>query len=321
MTLVVRCDDRAALAVALGGSRGDRAPVAFVPTMGALHEGHRALVERAATLAPTVVVSIFVNPTQFDAATDLATYPRTLSEDLALLEEVAGATGVRVVAYVPSVHDVYPDGAVATVHVPEVTVHLCGARRPGHFDGVATVVDALLRAVRPTVMILGRKDFQQLVVVRALVEQAGHDVVIDAAPTVRADDGVAISSRNTLLAPDGRMLARRIPRALAAGVALVAAARAAGSSVETAALRSVVVQELTVEGLRIDYVDVVDPLRIVPVEGSHDPELPLLLAVAVHVGDEPATVRLIDNVLLGDREDELRLLRASAAGRMTGNGS
>jgi pantoate ligase/cytidylate kinase len=119
-----------------------------------------------------------------------------VDRDLALLAEVAGTVGSQLLAYVPEVADVYPDGPDRTLHVPDVTTHLCGATRPGHFDGVATVVDALLRAVRPSVLVMGRKDHQQLVVVRHLVAQQGHDVHVEPAPIVRDEDGVAMSSRN-----------------------------------------------------------------------------------------------------------------------------
>ena len=309
---VVRCDDRHALDAALGSARAAGEQVAFVPTMGALHHGHLALVVRAAMLAPTVVVSIFVNPTQFDAATDLASYPRTLDADLALLADAAATTGARLVVYVPSVADVYPDGPATTIHIDGVTEHLCGASRPGHFDGVATVVDALLRAVRPTVLVMGRKDHQQLVVVRRLVAEHGHALVVDAAPTVRDSDGIAVSSRNRLLDDAARVVAQRVPRALAAGVELVRTLRASGDMVDPAAVRAAARAVLDGEGLGIDYLETVDPDRIVPVDDPSPPGRPLLLAVAVHVAsthrDAPPTVRLIDNVLLGDVEDEQRLL-------------
>jgi len=308
---LVRCDDRHALTAALADLRDAGRDIAFVPTMGALHVGHRVLIERATTLAPVVVVSIFVNPTQFDRATDLASYPRTLDTDLALLADVAASTGVRVVAYVPTVDDVYPDGPVATLHVPEVTELLCGATRPGHFDGVATVVDALLRAVRPTVLVMGRKDHQQLVVVRRLVTMQAHDVRIDAAPTVRDTDAVAVSSRNTLLDASARGRARRIPRALAAAVGVAREARASGGTLDAADVRAAAAAELAADGgLTIDYLETVDPDRIVPVDGVGDPSRVMLLAVAVHVVSGERTVRLIDNVLLGDVADEDRLLSA-----------
>jgi pantoate--beta-alanine ligase len=309
---LVRCEDRHALAAELADVRDADGDVAFVPTMGALHVGHRVLVERAATLAPAVVVSIFVNPTQFDRASDLASYPRTLVSDLALLADVAEERGVRIVAYVPTVEDVYPDGPVSSLHIPDVTEHLCGATRPGHFDGVATVVDALLRAVRPTVLVMGRKDHQQLVVVRRLIAMQGHDVRLDAAPTVRDIDGVAVSSRNLLLERQARIVARRIPQALAAGVAILREARHAGRRLAPYDVRDAARAVLAGEGLRVDYLETVDPDRIVPMDAPHDPGAQMLLAVAAHVTSGEGTVRLIDNVLLGDLADEQRLLDALA---------
>jgi pantoate--beta-alanine ligase len=316
--VLLRCDDRHALAAALEEARGAEEAIAFVPTMGALHEGHLALVRRAAEIAPQVVISIFVNPTQFDRASDLDSYPRTLEADLGLLASLAADTDARIIVYVPDVEDVYPDGPDRTLHVPGVTEHLCGASRPGHFDGVATVVDALLYAVRPTVMVMGRKDHQQLVVVRRLIAQQGHDVEIEPAPTVRDDDGVAVSSRNALLDVEARVLARRIPRALADGVEVARAARARGASLRPSDVRAAATATLSGGGLRIDYLEVVDPERIVPVDEPMDEPaedgLGLLLAVAVYVPTNEGrdSVRLIDNVLLGDVDDEQRLLDALA---------
>ena len=308
---LLRCADRHALRDALAAARAAGEGIAFVPTMGALHEGHLDLVRRAADLAPHVVVSIFVNPTQFDQAADLAAYPRTLDADLAHLAGVAATIGSSLIAYVPDVDDVYPNGPDRTLHVPGVTEHLCGASRPGHFDGVATVVDALLRAVEPTVLVMGRKDHQQLVVVRHLVAQQGHDVHVEPAPTVRDHDGVAVSSRNALLDDDARSLARRVPGALAAGVAVARVARASGRPLDPAEVRAAAAGLLDADGLTIDYLESVDPERIVPVTEPLDGG-ELLLAVAVHVVTDGGQrrVRLIDNVLLGDVADEQRLLDA-----------
>jgi pantoate--beta-alanine ligase len=319
---LVRCDDRVALEAALGAARASAEAIAFVPTMGALHVGHLTLVRRAATLAPTVVVSIFVNPTQFDVAADLAAYPRTLDDDLAQLAALAATLDASLIVYTPSVDDVYPDGAARTLRVLDVTDHLCGASRPGHFDGVATVVDALLRAVRPTVVVMGRKDHQQLVVVRRLVAMQGYAVAVDAAPTVRDHDGVATSSRNRLLDDAARAVARRIPAALAAGVAVARSARVAGTALDPVGVRDAATAVLAGDGLRIDYLETVDPDRIVPIErpiarpgggpgeGPDARQVQVLLAVAAHVGGGEGTVRLIDNVLLGDAADEQRLLDA-----------
>jgi len=312
-THLVRCDDRVALASTLRPARERGDTVAFVPTMGALHGGHLTLVRHAAMLAPTVVVSIFVNPTQFDAAGDLAAYPRTLDADLAALDGLVVAGEVTdLVVFVPSVEDLYPDGPTRTLHVPDVTDHLCGATRPGHFDGVATVVDRLLRAVRPTVLVLGRKDHQQLVVVRRMIEQQGHDVRVEAAPTVRDEDGVAASSRNLLLDAPARAVAGRIPRALADAVELARTSRAAGALLDPDGLREALRRGLRAEdgSSRIDYADVVDPEWIVPLHEPVAATTALLVAVAVHVRSGQRSVRLIDNVLLGDTADEQRLLDA-----------
>jgi pantoate--beta-alanine ligase len=318
---LLRCADRHALDEALTDARASGEGIAFVPTMGALHDGHLALVRRAAGIASQVVVSIFVNPTQFDEASDLAAYPRTLDADLAQLGELASTVGARIIAYVPEVDDVYPDGPDRTLHIPDVTEHLCGASRPGHFDGVATVVDALLRAVRPTVLVMGRKDHQQLVVVRRLVVQQGHHVEVEAAPIVRDRDAIAISSRNALLDERARTAARAVPRALGAGVAVARAARAEGVALLPGEVRAAAAAQLDGDDLRIDYLETVDPDRIVPVDDPLDRsaegvtgEAGPLLALAVHVATDGGrgTVRLIDNVLLGDAADEQRLLDALA---------
>jgi pantoate--beta-alanine ligase len=313
------CTTAAELDVALAAARAAGEAIAFVPTMGALHRGHLDLVMRAAALAPTVVVSIFVNPTQFDVATDLAAYPRTLDADLVALASISGTA--RLLVYAPDVTDVYPDGPATTLHVPDVTEHLCGASRQGHFDGVATVVDALLRRVRPTVAVFGRKDHQQLVVVQHLVAQQGHDVRIVAAPTVREGDGLALSSRNALLDEDARRVARRIPQALAAGVDVAVRARRTDTALGPDEVLTAVHRVLTgadadaaVSALDVDYVALVDPDRITPVTDRQTSDRPLLLAVAVHARSGERRVRLIDNVLLGDLDDEGRLLQAIAGG-------
>jgi len=318
---VVLCRDRAALDAALAPHRAAGRGIAFVPTMGALHEGHRSLVAHAAGVAPVVVVSIFVNPTQFDVAADLDRYPRDLAADLALLADVDAAA---MVVYAPEVEALYPDGAVATVHVAGVTERLCGASRPGHFDGVATVVDALLRQVRPAVAVFGRKDHQQVVVVRRLVAERGHEVRIEAAPTVRDADGIAVSSRNQHLDERGRAQARTVPRALAAVVRHLRLERLSGHAVDAAGLLDIARAVLDgraaqdeasgsadVDGVRdVDYLELVDPELIAPVPTRLDPHGRVLLAVAVHVDGRRGTVRLIDNVLLGDLHDEDRLLEA-----------
>jgi len=256
-------------------ARGER--VAFVPTMGALHEGHVTLLREARKHGQRVVLSIFVNPTQFGPNEDLARYPRDLGGDLA---KAAGA-GTDA-AYVPDVRDVYPPGYQTTVEVPELARGLCGPFRPGHFAGVATVVCKLFNVVRPDVALFGEKDYQQLAIVRRMVVDLDMGIEIVGVPTVREADGLAMSSRNAYLSPAERARALSISRALFAardgalggardGVALVAGARAA----------------LDVD--RVDYVELVDAESLRP---TTDLARPTVLAVAAFIG----RTRLIDNV-------------------------
>jgi len=256
-------------------ARGER--VAFVPTMGALHEGHVTLLREARKHGQRVVLSIFVNPTQFGPNEDLARYPRDLGGDLA---KAAGA-GTDA-AYVPDVRDVYPPGYQTTVEVPELARGLCGPFRPGHFAGVATVVCKLFNVVRPDVALFGEKDYQQLAIVRRMVVDLDMGIEIVGVPTVREADGLAMSSRNAYLSPAERARALSISRALFAardgalggardGVALVAGARAA----------------LDVD--RVDYVELVDAESLRP---ATDLARPTVLAVAAFIG----RTRLIDNV-------------------------
>ncbi|MFP8875127.1 MAG: pantoate--beta-alanine ligase, partial [Myxococcota bacterium] len=183
--------------------------IALVPTMGALHRGHLSLVEVARRHADRVWVSIFVNPTQFNENSDFESYPRDDARDLATCR----AAGVDLV-YLPRVEDLYPEGAQTWVDVTELATPLCGAARPGHFRGVGTVVSKLLLAAKPHVAVFGEKDFQQLAVLRRLVRDLGFDVEVLGAPTVREDDGLALSSRNVHLGPVARCQATALVRAL-----------------------------------------------------------------------------------------------------------
>jgi pantoate--beta-alanine ligase len=262
--------------------RANERRVAFVPTMGALHAGHAALVDRARDLADLVVVSIFVNPLQFDRPDDLASYPRVLDEDLAL----CAAHGVAAV-YAPTAATMYPPGhSTRVVPGPEAT-RMEGERRPGHFEGVTTVVLKLLHAVEPDVAVFGEKDYQQLAVLRTMVRDLDVGVEVVGVPTVREPDGLAMSSRNRRLDPAARRAARCVPDALEAGRATARLVGATTADV-TAAVHAVLERE---PAASVDYVEVFDGDDLAPVErpvpGSR-------LAVAVWLDG----VRLIDNVAL-----------------------
>lgn len=261
--------------------------VGFVPTMGALHEGHLSLLRAARDTNGTVVLSIFVNPTQFGEAADLNAYPRTEAADVAL----AAKAGVDVV-FAPSVAEMYPSGFATTVSVGgAITGTLEGAERGrSHFDGVATVVAKLLLAVQPDRAYFGAKDAQQVVVVRRMVADLGIPVEIVTRPTSRDADGLARSSRNTRLSPDDRAIAAAIPRALRA--AQDAFARGIH---EPQSLTNTVRAEL--DGLDPEYVEIVDADSLDPID---EIERPALLALAVRVGP----VRLIDNVVLAPGVDD-----------------
>nr|WP_081319203.1 pantoate--beta-alanine ligase [Microbacterium testaceum] len=270
------------LRAALSPLRGET--IGFVPTMGALHEGHLSLLRTARSENATVVLSIFVNPTQFGEAADLAAYPRTEEADVALAAE-AGTDLV----FAPSPAEMYPAGFATSVSVAgAITGTLEGAvRGRSHFDGVATVVAKLLLAVQPDRAYFGAKDAQQVVVVRRMVSDLGIPVEIVARPTSRDDDGLARSSRNTRLSAEERDVAAVIPRALrAAQDAFASGIR------DPHRLTTVVRDELRGAGLEPEYVEAVDADSLEPIATA---ETPTLLALAVRVGE----VRLIDNVVLG----------------------
>ncbi|MCY3694693.1 MAG: pantoate--beta-alanine ligase [Chloroflexi bacterium] len=267
-------DLRAALA------RSQR-PLGLVPTMGALHAGHLALVKRARGECACVVASIFVNPTQFGRGEDLADYPRPLSRDLALLEEE------RVdIVFAPSSAEMYPDGFASTISVGGPALPLEGAARPGHFDGVATIVAKLLGQSLPDRVYLGQKDGQQVAVIRRLLRDLDIPTEIAVEPTVRAGDGLALSSRNSYLAPVQRAAATVLYRALSSARDRFGGEKADPGDVE-AFCRGIIESEPLID--RIDYVAAVDPDTIEPWTGHG----PCMLAAAVRLGD----VRLIDNVL------------------------
>jgi len=257
--------------------------VALVPTMGALHDGHLALVDRAKELAERVAVSIFVNPLQFNDKADLARYPRQEAADLAKLRE-AGCDLV----WLPSPAELYPDGFATAISVAGVSALWEGEHRPGHFDGVATVVAKLFVEVAPDIALFGEKDFQQLAVIRRMTADLGLGVEIIGVPTVRDDDGLALSSRNALLSADERGRAVALPRALEA------ARNAIREGAEVADVLRTAKQSLIDAGfLKIDYLALIDEGTLEPLDGFREPAR---LIVAATIG----SIRLIDNLAVED---------------------
>lgn len=257
--------------------------VGFVPTMGALHEGHLSLIRAASGQCGLVVVSIFVNPTQFNDVADLATYPRSEARDV----ELAASAGADIV-FAPSAEEMYPEGFATTVSVGGNITHTLegAARGSAHFDGVATVVAKLLLAVGPDAAYFGAKDAQQVVVVRRMVADLGIPVRIEVCPTLREEGGLARSSRNARLSAEARVRALAIPRALRG---LEQAVAAGERSIER--LRGQVTATLASEGIEAEYLEFVDPQTL---DSVVDLTAPTLFALAATVGG----VRLIDNVLL-----------------------
>jgi pantoate--beta-alanine ligase len=253
--------------------------VALVPTMGALHQGHMALLAEAKTRTDAVAASIFVNPAQFGEGEDFDRYPRREADDVAMLE----AAGCDLL-WAPSVRDVYPNGFATTVSVSGVSERWEGEVRPGHFEGVATVVAKLLLAVRPDVALFGQKDFQQLAVIRRLVADLGVPVEIVGVPTVREADGLALSSRNAYLSPDERQQALALPRALETSRSAIR-----GGTPVFQALHDAHASLRDSGFSRIDYFALVDAATLEPLEAAQGQ---MRLIAAAMIG----TTRLIDNL-------------------------
>lgn len=265
-------------------ARERRGEIALVPTMGYLHEGHASLMVEARKRAKFVVASIFVNPTQFGVNEDLDSYPRDLEHD----KEVAQKAGVDVI-FAPTAADMYPEGYQSYLNVEEITAHLCGASRPGHFRGVTTVVAKLFNIVAPKLALFGKKDFQQLAVIRRMVQDFNFDVEIVGMPIVREKDGLAMSSRNTKLSPAEREKALCLSRSIAA-----AKKAFRGGERSVAALKKAAVAVIEAEkSPQIDYLEFRDQDSLLPLDIADDRTL---LALAVRVG----SVRLIDNSILGE---------------------
>lgn len=271
--------DLPALRAALQKLRGAGRSVALVPTMGALHDGHMALVEEAKRRADHVVVSIFINPKQFGPNEDLDAYPRREAKDSALLQE-QGAD----ILWMPTVAVMYPDGFATNISVSGVSDGLDGAARPGHFDGVATVVTKLFNQVRPDIALFGEKDYQQLAVIRRMAADLDMGLEIMGIPTQRDVDGLALSSRNAYLTDEERKAALALPRALGE------AARQMEKGVPVDAALAKAIGILTAHGFDpVDYVTLCDAATLEPM---HSLDRPARLLAAARMGK----TRLIDNI-------------------------
>ncbi|MBW0237942.1 MULTISPECIES: pantoate--beta-alanine ligase [Pseudomonas] len=271
------------LRAAVARARSEGKQIGLVPTMGNLHSGHTALVTTAAQQADFVVASIFVNPLQFGANEDLDTYPRTLAAD----QEKLLQAGCHLL-FAPSVEEMYPHGmsGLTRVKAAELSNELCGSRRPGHFDGVTTVVSKLFNMVQPDLAIFGQKDYQQLAVIRAMVHDLNMPIQIIGEPTVRADDGLALSSRNGYLSEEQRAVAPALYRHLSE----MARAVEAGER-DYPALVSQHAGEIEAAGFRPDYLEVRHARTLLP---AHVTDRDVVILVAAYLG----STRLIDNVHL-----------------------
>ena len=273
--------NRLCLAKQNTAAKGGDAHVVLVPTMGALHDGHRALVRRAADLGDIVVVSIFVNPLQFGANEDLDTYPRTLDADVAALAEEGAAF-----VFAPHAREMYPDGASSTRLTAGTVGGLYeGAARPGHFDGMLTVVAKLFNIVEPDIAIFGQKDAQQVFLVERMVADLNLRVRIEVVPTVREDNGLALSSRNRNLDEAARSAAR----SLSVGLTAAAGAAHAGVPAAIVAAHAVIGAQPLV---KLDYLVVVHPHTYLPVDDDYRGQARMLVAAVV------GSTRLIDNISL-----------------------
>lgn len=255
-------------------------PIALVPTMGALHAGHLALVSAAKAVTPNVIVSIFVNPTQFGAGEDLDNYPQQLKEDAALLK----ALDVCAI-WAPDTQEIYPDGFATSMQIAGLDDNFCGAKRPGHFDGVILIVSKLFNQTGADLAFFGEKDYQQLAIIRQMAVDLDFDIDIIGVPTVRNDDGLALSSRNAYLSADELENAIALPQSLHdAAIAIKD-----GKDVERALSDA---RDLMLRSgfQKVDYIDLIDAKSLKPIKKWHGEDARLLAAAFI------GTTRLIDNI-------------------------
>lgn len=263
-------------------------PVGFVPTMGALHNGHVSLVETAVQLCPVIVVSIYVNPTQFNDKNDLKNYPRTLEKDLLLLQKVMRDSDI---VFTPEDKEIYPKEEKRVFNFGNLGNVMEALHRPGHFNGVAQVVSRLFEIVEPDIAIFGMKDFQQLAVIKELVRQTGNKVKIIGNPIIREKDGLAMSSRNVLLEPDIRKNASIIFKTLSAAASLISVS-------DIPEIKSFVDNNIgKFKGFKVEYFDIVDDTELIPVKKKSDIQITKKYfgCIAVRAGK----IRLIDNIEIG----------------------
>ncbi|MCX6255777.1 MAG: pantoate--beta-alanine ligase [Bacteroidia bacterium] len=264
------------------------APVGFVPTMGAIHEGHISLVVSAVKKCPVVVVSIFVNPTQFNDKNDLKNYPRTLESDLTLLEKVLRETDI---VFTPDNKEIYPEEDIRVFHFGNLDNVMEALHRPGHFNGIAQVVNRLFEIVKPDIAIFGMKDFQQLAVIRELVRQTGNKVEIIGNPIIRENDGLAMSSRNMLLDPEIRKHAAIIYKTISSASAMI-------TEHDIPEIKSFVENSIgKVIGFKVEYFNIVDDKGLVQVRKRDEMKKGKRYfgCIAVRAGK----IRLIDNIEFG----------------------
>lgn len=271
-------ETRAAIAQARAAGK----KIGFVPTMGYLHEGHCKLIDIAKEHSDFVVVSIFVNPTQFGPTEDFAQYPRDFERDCKLCESRKAD-----VIFAPEVSEIYPEPSLMTFQIKKLADRLCGAQRPGHFNGVVLVVSKLFNIVQPDIAVFGQKDAQQLFIIKRMVEDLNFPVKIISAPTVREPDGLAMSSRNVYLTPQQRAQAHVLFRSLGWARELIAAGERDAKKIISAMQKLIA----TASEAKIDYIEIVSVKDLQPVEQLDGP---ILIALAVYFGK----ARLIDNIVL-----------------------